>query len=295
MNNLEEFKDYDAFHLNLALYYAAMDGNKDVVKYILTELKKDKESVNAALENACSHNQLGLVKYLLSSNELSNKADVNFDIDKHNSFLMACEGGIETVKFLFPLLKFNNNKSKKYVARNSIIKACIHGNLDVLKYLLSEKDIIKHVNLEKEFSGLLNDAGSKENIEVFEYIFNLDNYKEKFLKNNDGTLEDIILTCLIEGRFEMVEYLMRHDELKNNIDINRDEDYIFKFICENEGHEVIQYLVVDLNIKKTEEIAKLLENSIYNKYKKMFETRELNNSLNNELDTSNQIKKKTKL
>lgn len=282
---IDELKNCDAFELNLALSYAAMDGDINLVKLILTELKTDIDSVNSAFENACSKNKIELMNYLLYSNDLPHHADVK--ADNYSAFTLACEGNLEAVKILVPLLEFKNEEDKFLVAGNAMIKASEFGNVELIKYLLSEERIANYLDIENDSEDWLRNAGSKGHIEAFNYLLNIGNNKHLALYSEHTILEDIILNCFIDDKLDMVKYIFNNEDLKRNINLNSDEDYLFKFLCENGAdNDIIRFLVFDLNIERTEEIQRCLIENNYTDFIKIFDTRDLNDSLKNEMSES---------
>jgi hypothetical protein len=295
MNDFEKLKHLDAFVFNLKLHSEISDGNLDLVKYVITKMDGSESKVNFLFEIACGANQVAIIDYLLHSEEVKNKANIN--INRHMSFLLACEKSLEVVKFLIPLLEFKDDDEKEYVAKHAIYKSCEGGNLELVKYLLSESiinDNFKLTDNSEELSNLVNVVAAKGKIDIFEYLLNLDNNKEIIL-SCDHALEEIILNCFIESRFEMIEHLFNHKELSKNIDLNKDNDYLFNFLCEQGADYEIEYLIFELKIKRTEEINKIIEKEDYSHYKEMFDKRDLNILLNDELQKNDINQKRPKL
>lgn len=294
MSDFEKLKNLDPFQLNLKLYYAAHNGELEVVKYIIKEIRgsSDADSINYAFTSACDGNQLAVMNYLLVSDDLQYHAEVNSD--NYSAFFLACEKSLDAVKFLIPLLKFDTEDKKEYIAECAMFKACEGGNLELVKYLFSEKTINEHFDISKNIEDVISASAIKGHIDIFEYLLNLENTKDKIL-NSDDLLEEIILNCFTESRFEMIEHLLNHNDLKEHIDIHKDNDKLFKFLCEQGGEYEIEYLVNKIKIERTKDISKMLVNPDYVKYNKLFEKRDLNSSLSKELQYNQENKKRPKV
>ncbi len=85
MQNEELYKNFHAFdhkQLNNQFEYACQNGHLDIVKYLLTssELKEHANihtEEDSGLKLACSNGHLNIVEYLLTSPELNEHADMN--------------------------------------------------------------------------------------------------------------------------------------------------------------------------------------------------------------------------
>lgn len=95
---------------------------------------------------------------------------------------------------------------------------------------------------------------------------------------------DLIGACW-QGSLEIVKYLLASPELKDHANIHTDNDKAFIYACMRDSKGIIEYLIFDYKITKTENIQKWLKDNtksiIY--IIKMFEKRELEEKLKDEL------------
>jgi len=220
------------------------------------------KELNEKLLNACHTNHLDVIDYLLTSSELKFNADINTE----NSYALKaiCErGSLYSVKHFLTKFKdkiyFNHNISEGF------LYACSENkNLDLVKYLLTNPDFSKHIDI------------------------NVDNSQAFVVACNKGNLE-------------LVKYLTSSHELKKHVDIDTKDSLGFRLAMQNGSLDILQYLIFDLNIEKSKPINDFNdflaknEDSIVHKVNKMFETRELNKELNTELVLKEDNNKKLKI
>jgi hypothetical protein len=138
-------------------------------------------------------------------------------------------------------------------------------------------------------------ACSNNNLEAVKYLLTSSelSYNPSLTEDN----EPLRIAC--NGNFKkMVEYFLTSPELNEHSDIYQDQQQAFKDACKAESLEVLQYLIFEYKIEKTDEIKEYLKtsNTKFNEtVKNMFILREVNQDLNNELSTDNQSTKKPKL
>ncbi len=135
-----------------------------------------------------------------------------------------------------------------------------------------------------------------------------DKHADYYAKCRKATQEELNQFLIMRCRyadFEQIKYLLSSKELSFHADIHTEKDIAFAYLIgqKEEARETIEYLIFEYGIEKTvyiEEVLTIQPNQycsedlkkFINECKKMFETRELAQSLNNELnfDKINNIK-----
>jgi hypothetical protein len=82
----------------------------------------------------------------------------------------------------------------------------------------------------------------------------------------------------------LVKYLLTSPELKKHSNIHDDDDHAFKLAYKDKHFQVLEYLIFDYKIKKTNAIKELLKDN--QELSNMFSKRELNEQLHNNLTTN---------
>jgi hypothetical protein len=73
--------------------------------------------------------------------------------------------------------------------------------------------------------------------------------KEKYTRMNQEQLDEEFTDACMNGRLEIIKYLVESPELKNHANINNNENNIgFKSACDNGFNEIIRFLIVEKNM-----------------------------------------------
>lgn len=113
-----------------------------------------------------------------------------------------------------------NQLSQKEID-NSFIVACQAGNLSAVKYLLCSPELPQHAQFDIFGNQALN------------------------------------LACHY-GRLEVVTHLLEFDKKLGYIDVHHWEDLCFRNACDQQHYDVVEFLINEYQIEKTEEIARYL-------------------------------------
>lgn len=240
------------------------------------------KELNHRYINACNQGNLEVIRYVLTSPELKHHADINTD----NGF------GLQA--------------------------ACEYGDLTIVKYLIHspelKENIIINGNIDEGFLGacLLDD---QRGFRLVEYLLTSPELKQHADINIDNGQGFIV--AVNRNNLKLAKYLTSSPDLTTHINPHTKDDLAFMLIMQNalledKNLDILNYLIFDLNIQKTEKIGVLLESQKYRKglgisprtkkhdlidtVNKLFETRDLNKELSNELSsTSVQEKKQLKI
>ena len=125
------------------------------------------EQLNKVFIDSCENGYLEVVKYLLTSPDLKEHADIHADND--NGFIDSCVNGyLEVVKYLLtsPELTEHADIHAKYDL--GFKWACRDGHLEVIKYLIIDMNIDK-TNYIEEY---LNENKDKKYVQQATELFN---------------------------------------------------------------------------------------------------------------------------
>jgi hypothetical protein len=152
-------------------------------------------------------------------------------------------------------------QNKKFI-NNGLFSACQNGRLDEVQYLLTSPEL-------------------KENADI--------NF------GDDSYIGNPLTNACFGGHLEIVQYLLFSKTLKENVKIANFGTSAFEAAFLNNHIHILKYLIFEIKIEKTEEIKKIIAHSPItgsSNIDNLFQIRELNSKLNNELHT-NQIKQQT--
>jgi ankyrin repeat protein len=222
--------------------------------------KYTKNHINEALLNACVDGDLDKVKFLLTSPELKHNADINY----------------------------NDNAA--------LHQACEHNQLHIMQYLLTSPELKKHADIHSKDDWTLTIACNEGHFDIVKYLLTSSDLKEHSHFNVDQ-----LRYALHIGEFDIVDYLLNSPDLKENASIHMGKDNIFREASEFGNKETLHYLIHELNIDRNDAINSYLEepggrtSNLKAEAKNMFQLRELNKELNDNLHENNESKKKPKI
>jgi hypothetical protein len=101
------------------------------------------------------------------------------------------------------------------------------------------------------------------------------------------------------GDLDAVISLLTNPEFEKHIDVHYNNDVAFQWAIYHKRIEVVHYLIMEYKIEKTETISEFLSNhkidGLIRDATKLFDLREINDSLEKELPQNANNKKKSKL
>jgi hypothetical protein len=159
----------------------------------------------------------------------------------------------------------------QYDLDECLIEACMEKDMELVKYLLTSPDLLKHADINTKSS------------------------PEAGLPLRDA---------FYAKHFEVAKFLLSSPELREHADIHIANDDIFKTAFRRNSNEVLESLVFDYKIERTDAIHMTIDNAkntsnrhMVEYVEKMFRIRSLNNELNNELsfEINDETIKKTKI
>ena len=151
---------------------------------------------------------------------------------------------------------------------HELLKACINGKLEVVKYLLASPELKEHADIHYQ--------------------------------NNYGW-NALIYSCQY-GRLDIVQYLLTSPELKEHANTHDKDNEGWNALiiaCQYGILDIVKYLLIDYNMSIDNETMNWLQGTneekvIYNDTLKMIESRDLHQKLNNTINTDKINNKKVK-
>lgn len=238
---------------------------------------------------ACEAEDVQAVEYLynlLKGKDLS-IANANY---LEEGFNAACTGNLSVVEFL--LLRLNNNVCQLFedMNKNPVDTAIIHGNVDIVKCLLSrydpheQKRFLSASNCEKTHKAVVSGsldmvqylvgmdakcnpcrdivcAATKNSLPIIEYIMSLypPRVQQAILHQ---TIEDIVRSCAIYGFLDIMRYALSsyQEDVSSSNYTEMIEDTLV--LAASHGHlNIVQYL-----------FSQNLIQDQYSKYEAMFKS-----------------------
>jgi ankyrin repeat protein len=226
-------------------------------------------------------------------------------------------------------MNYDNFKNKNQHELNELfVNACITGELDVVKYLLTSPELNIHAQINYNQNDGLYFATVQNHVPIVEYLLTSPELTEKanIVDKNSNGGNDPFISCCAEGhiyllklfltspkikkrvllseredealhyatknnQFEVVKYLMTSPDLWRKAN----PDLAFRKAYENGNLEMVKYLIFELNIKRSPYIRLYMGRNPNDTIDSWFDMKELNQDLKSELLTNESIQKKLKL
>ena len=166
----EKYKKLNQEELNEQFIDACAQGQLEIIKYLLTSAELTEHAdIHAendlGFRNACYQGHLEIVKYLLTSAELTEHADIHSRNDL--GFRSACLAGhLEIVKYLLTSPELTEHANIHAENDLGFIWACRYGRLEVVKYLIIDMNIEKTTHIEKYLNENKDNKTVKQAIEM---------------------------------------------------------------------------------------------------------------------------------
>ncbi len=169
--------------LDEAFTIACKMGYLQSIKFILTSKDLDHHAFihaknGEALELACENGCLDVVKYLLTSRELNQNAYLSA-----SAFTDACSmDQVEVIKYLFEN-HYGKDELNINAIYSGFIQTCRYGSLKSLKYIWENTELKDSEELSTNLSTIFGLAHIGNHLDIVQYmIFNLDIEKDEIVK-----------------------------------------------------------------------------------------------------------------
>jgi hypothetical protein len=249
------------------------------------------EKLNQKLVLACQNDDLATVKHFLTSPNLKDKIYINH-LDGAPLAAAVSGGHLEIVKYLLTspeLTKHANLSIKDEYIIDMVFK---QEHLHILDFILNTPGL----NLQYEhycIQGVYK-ACDIDSVNLLDYLLNLPNSEPAYRTVNDGSVLHLVS---MKGSLKVLNYLFTAPHLQEYVEKHADIEHGFNQAAFHKQIRVLEYFITDLNISKTQFIdmqIKQLPEKNRDYINKLFEIRELNNSLHSELNEKFEVNGKSK-
>ncbi len=178
------------------------------------ELKNcTKEMLNTRFLKACEMGNLDLVRYVLTSPELTEHADINVHEDL--GLQRACKfGHLKIVKYLLTSKQLKKHADIHNEKGLALRWACTYGQLDVVKYLLTSPELQEHADIHADHDEGYQWACTKEYIDIVLYLLSFNGHQAIHFQNYDTNLDWAMRnnhSCIVQA---MIKSLYRNDMMQ---------------------------------------------------------------------------------
>jgi hypothetical protein len=185
------------------------------------------------------------------------------------------------------------NKNSQEKANELFLKACNDGDFTKVKTLLTSSSLNKHADIHYQKDLGLQFACGKNHKNIISYLLTSPELTEHAdVTANNNCLLMFYFNC---ENLDMVRYLLTSPELKKNASLDSHYEEAFINACEENHYACLDFLIVEMNMPKNEQISKYLNTTPYAYAEKLFSMREVNKELVKELSSAKIYIKPVKL
>lgn len=251
--------------------------------------------LNHEFHIACIQGDLNLVKYLLTSSELKQHADIHFEKDE--CVVLACKyGQLGVLQYLLTSSDLKTHPDVHAQKGAGFQWACTNGRLDIIKYFFFDPSISDNFNLEKHSYEAIIRAIHADANKIVEYILNEPEITKHNFNYNKGFILEAACEC---GRLDILKYLVDLPHFNKDLDFHFKNDTCFKGASYYGNLDIVEFLIFDMKLEKTKEIENFISinNRNINKDQidRMFNARDLEIDLKNNQDIKPITTKKIKV
>jgi ankyrin repeat protein len=292
----------------LSLYNACEAGHLEIVKFLLTgknlsqkydmgfDSNMDEDERDAPFRVACSNGHFPIIKYLLTSPEL----EQHYPLENKNDSAISdasYAGRIDVIKYLTSSPDLNTHLSLTECAEKGFYMACLNNQDETIKFFFDycEKNHLSpnKIGLTDGLKSLAGNIHCDSLKMLVSLMVSSTNFVKRlpYNKKRVDYINDALGSAAASGNLEVVKYLLTSPELpehgSTSIAVNR-ASFTKQF-------EVLQYLIFELNAPKDKEVKDFLNNYPNPVVENMFQARELNQNLHEQLSYKTVSKKLKKI
>lgn len=246
--------------------------------------------INEAFKKAAANENLEEFQYLVVSKDLLYRPDC-FE----EAFAIACKtGNLTVVDYCLNSEEFKHWLPINRAIENGFFKACTNGHLEVVKHLINSKEGRQYIDIHLDEDEVFRKSCASGHVNVVEYLLTSPDLNTKAHIHADDDYG--FRHACANGHLEVVEFLLSSPKIKDHVNIHTDDDCGFLWAAENqENWHVVEYFIFDRKIEKTKTIDRFLKNEKCEVIEKMFEIRDMQKTLTEELPKKEVINKKSKI
>lgn len=142
--------------------------------------------------------------------------------------------------------KHNISIMNKNSLNQTYIQACEQGDLELIKFVLTSKELKKHADPYLLNDSCLSIACKNNYIEIVQYFLTTNELERIFNIHADN--EKPLLTACSYGNNDIVQYLLTSKELKEHATLNKNNNKILIAVCKSENINLLDYLLTSSDL-----------------------------------------------
>lgn len=260
-----------------------------VIHHLLNEVENP-VSIEMAFLNACEAGNVSVVSNILTQTFINIQEN-----DNEALFLAFKSGNDELIKYMLTSDELTVHADAKAKDSELLFKAGKYGKIDLIEYLLNTPEL--NLDIHARDDQLFVNACENEKFELIKFLLTSSKLKEH--SNIHAQQEEGLTMACGMGNKEIVDYLINSPELSEKADINADngKPFVQAFECEQE--DMVKFIIAEIKQLDEQKVSSWSgNNSNVNKLlamRKMKEIKGFHDSLDNKLEQKNDDSKKMKI
>lgn len=240
------------------------------------------------LTNACQNGDIDFIKEVINSDQVNS---ITVPIPEKMLMRASGFGNNEIIEAIFESPYLKEQISESYSISEAVERAFDFGHVATINLLIQKLHEFDQYN-QSIMSYNMRKAVEKGNLNIIENFYEI--FCQEYTQGSIG--REVLRHACIYNKLDIVKYVIEHDNKQALDDFNSNHGFIFWTVMENQNWDIARYFIFDLNMPKTKDLENSLKNQSENseKINNMFNIRELNKSLHNELIPSEQATNNTK-
>jgi ankyrin repeat protein len=189
------------------------------------------------------------------------------------------------------LKKLGTRIDSQHSLNYALIFACINNYIDIVQYCLASPELKFHADINADEGQPLRNACKFGHLDIVKYLVASPDLKEHASPQHPDNI--FLYSAYDNHKIEVIKYLLDSPDILNKPDIHINKDETFIDCTKYKLYDIVNYLIFEFNIEKTEYISTYLKNNPDEKVNSWFSLRDLNKNLHDKLN-SNSNKDNTK-
>lgn len=244
------------------------------------------------LTKACQNGDIDFIKEVINSDQVNS---ITIPIPDKMLIRAAGFGHHEIIEAIFTSPYLKEQICESYCITDALERAFQFGHIETINLLINKLNEFDQYN-EGLVSNCILDAVINGQLNVIKHFF--EDPPLNYTKDEANLSKEVLRQACISDKLDIVKYVIEHPNKHGLNDFNSNHGFIFWTIMENANWDIARYFIFDLNMPKTWALESHLKSRSAEESEKinnMFNIRELNKSLIEELASPEQASNTKKM
>jgi hypothetical protein len=242
-----------------------------------------------SLTQACQTGDINFIKEVINSDQVNS---ITVPIPDKMLMRAAGFGHNDIIEAMLESPYLKEQICESYCLTDALERAFQFGHIKTINLLMQKLHEFDQFN-QSSLRHNMDKAVERGDLNLIKHFY--DKFCTEYTNGSIG--REVLREACIYNKLDIVKYVIEHDNQQALDDFNSHHGFIFWTVMENKNWEIARYFIFDLNMPKTGDLESHLKSRDKEESEKinnMFNIRELNKNLNEELAHPEQIANPTK-